>query len=224
LLFSIGIVFLTFLSVPLFISRASAETSLTTTTTLEGRLEFPDKTPFNITNTRISLNNEEYHTYSRMDGSFVIYDVPPGIHQLDIHSTNYHFAQVKIQLLEDSMEQPKCLEYAYPGSTKQVTKYPLVLYPYATYQYFEAKKGFNLFSMLKNPMVLMMLFSVVLMVAMPRMMEGLDPEEKAKMREQMQAQQDPTKMMSEMWGQITGTQEEEKAPTRRERIKDKKSK
>jgi len=70
----------------------------------------------------------------------------------------------------------------------------------------------------------MMLFSVVLMVAMPKMMEGLDPEEKAKMKQQMQAQQDPTKMLSQMWGEIMGAQEEEKTPTRRELIKDKKGK
>ena len=61
------------------LSRASAETSLTPppTMTLKGRLEFPNKTPFNITNARISFNNEEYHTYSHIDGSFVIFESPP---------------------------------------------------------------------------------------------------------------------------------------------------
>ena len=100
------------------------------TTTIEGRLEFPDKTPFNIT-TRITLNNQQYTTYSRSDGSFSIFNVPPGIHQIDIHSNTYHFGLIKIQLLEESMDSPSCLEYAYPGALKQTIKYPLVLNPHA---------------------------------------------------------------------------------------------
>ena len=59
-------------------------------TNIEGLLEFPagvTKT-FNIT-TKITLNHGEYTTYSRRDGSFVIYDVGPGIHQLDIDSKSF---------------------------------------------------------------------------------------------------------------------------------------
>mmetsp|Transcript_18127 Transcript_18127/g.41598 ORF Transcript_18127/g.41598 Transcript_18127/m.41598 type:complete len:225 (-) Transcript_18127:508-1182(-) len=181
------------------------------TTTLEGRLEFPMGTSSRVFNstTRITLNNGEYTTYSRTDGSFVIYDVGPGIHQLDIDSKLYHFPQVKIQLLEDSMDAPKCLEYAYPGAAKRALKYPLVINPKGTYQYFETKKGFSIFALLKNPMVLMMLISVGMMVGMPYMMEGLEPEEKARMREQMKNQQDPTAMFSQMWGDMTGGGEEE---------------
>lgn len=188
------------------------------TTSLEGRLEFPNKTPFNIT-TKITLNSGEYTTYSRTDGSFIIYNVPPGVHRLDIVSKAYHFGQIKIQLLEESMDAPKCLEYAYPGAAKRVVKYPLVLYAKGTYQYFETEKGFSVFSMLKNPMVLMMLFSVGMMVLMPKMMEGLDPEEKARMRQQMEAQKDPTQMFSQMFGELTGSAEDQPAAgtTRRER-------
>jgi hypothetical protein len=102
---------------------------------------------------------------------------------------------------------PKCLEYPYPGASKQVVPYPLVVYARGTYQYFEIKKGFSIFSMLKNPMVLMMLFSVGMMVLMPKMMEGLDPEEKARMKQQMEAQSDPTKMFSQMFGELSGSAE-----------------
>merc|ERR1712238_503040 len=107
-----------------YLSICSADQKVLTRE-LEGRLEFPNSIPFNIT-TRITLNNGEYTTYSRIDGSLVI------------------------------------------------------LNPKGTYQYFEAKRGFSIFSLLKNPMVIMMLFSVGLMVLMPKMMEGLEPEEKAR--------------------------------------------
>lgn len=115
------------------------------------------------------------------------------------------------------MDAPKCLEYAFPGAQKRALKYPLVINPNGTYQYFEAKKGFSIFRLLKNPMVIMMLFSVGLMVAMPYMMEGLEPEEKARMREQMKNQQDPSKMLSQMWGEVTGTGEEEPSKSKKER-------
>ena len=173
------------------------------TTTLEGRLNFPDMSGYD-TMTRITLNNGEYTTYARSDGSFRIYNVPSGIHQLDIDSTIYHFGQVKIQLLEDSMDAPKCLEYPFPGAAKRAIKYPLSLSPKATKDYFQVKKGFSILALFKNPMVLMMVFSAGMMFMMPKMMEGLDPEEKARMKQQMQAQQDPTKMLSQMWGDITG--------------------
>ena len=190
----------------IFNENSSAEN--VSTTDLEGRLEFPSSAPFNIT-TKITLNNGEYTTYSRTDGSFVIYNVPPGIHQLDIDSKTFHFGQIKIQLLEEAMDAPKCLEYAFPGAPKRALKYPLILNPKATLQYFEAKKGFSIFSLLKNPMVIMMLFSVVLMVMMPKMMEGMEPEEKARMKEQMKNQQDPSAMLTQMWSGITGGEEKE---------------
>ena len=114
---------------------------------------------FNLT-ARITLNHDEYTTYSRADGSFVIYNVPPGIHQIDIHSSNFHFGQVKVQVLEDAMDSPKCLEYAYPGAQKNPIPYPLVLTAHAAYEFFERRQGFSIFSIFKNPMFLMMAFSV----------------------------------------------------------------
>lgn len=163
--------------------------------------------PFNLT-TRITLNHDEYTTYSRNDGSFIIYNVKPGIHQLDVHSTTFHFGQVKVQLLEDSMNTPKCLEYAFPGAAKNPIPYPLVLTAHATYDYFETRKGFSIFVIFKNPMFLMMAFSVGMMFLMPKMMENLDPEEKQRMQQQMEMQKDPTKMFSQIWGDITGGDQE----------------
>ena len=128
-------------------------------TTLEGFLKFPDLSTFNLT-ARVTLNHDEYTTFSREDGSFVIYNVPPGVHQIDIHSPNFHFGQAKVQVLEESMDSPKCLEYVYPGAQKSPIPYPLVLTAHATYDFFEPRKGFSIFVIFKNPMFLMMAFSV----------------------------------------------------------------
>ena len=59
-------------------------------------------------------------------------------------------------------------------------------------------------------MLLMMLFSGGMMYMMPRMMEGMDPEQKAQMQKQMEAQTDPMKMFEELKGELFGTGEEQK--------------
>jgi hypothetical protein len=133
---------------------------------IQGRLQFPDKRAFNET-TPISINHNEYQTYSRPDGTFVFYDISPGVHVLDVHSQVYLFPQIKCQFLEDDMENPTCLEYAFPGAPKVTVSHPFVLTALATFEYFEAKRAFSLASIIKNPMMLMMLFSVVLMYFMP---------------------------------------------------------
>lgn len=183
----------------------------TATATIKGTLLLPDDTPVNMT--RLSLNAGEQLTYSRLDGTFAFYNVPPGVHLVDVHSHTLMFSQVKIQLLEDSMDKPKCIEYAYPGANKQPIAHPLVLTAHATYEYFEQRPGFSIFSLLRNPMLLMMLFTVGMMYLMPKMMENLEPEEKEKMRAQMEMQKDPTKMLSHLFG--LGEEEEPAKPARR---------
>jgi len=146
----------------------SKKSTTTTTTTLEGVLQFPDPTiPFNVTDTKVVLNHGERTTYSKPDGSFTLKNVGPGVHVVDVYSPIYHFGQIKIQLLPNEMNNnPKCLEYAYPGAPKKSVqcKPRLVLKTMATYDYFEKRQGFSLFWILKNPMVIMMLFSVGMMV------------------------------------------------------------
>jgi hypothetical protein len=166
--------------------------------TIDGVLQFPDKSIFNET-ARILLNHGEFATYSGVDGSFSIPNVPPGIHVLDVHSHVYHFSQVKIMFPEDAMESPKCLEYAYPGAKKNPIDHPLVLSAIATYDYFEVRRGFSIFSLLRNPMVIMMLFSVVLMYFLPTMMENMEPEERERMKQQMAMQNDPSKMLGQLF-------------------------
>jgi len=53
-------------------------------------------------------------------------------------------------------------------------------------------------------MLLMMGFSVVLMFFMPKMMDNLDPEQKEQMQKQMEMQSDPSKMLQQLWGDLSG--------------------
>lgn len=214
------------LLVGLLCSSVSSELSNEATTTIEGRLMYPflnqstnDFVPFNVT-TKITLNHGvDYMTYSRPDGSFTIRHVPPGVHVIDVHSVTHHFPQAKCQFKPDNAQENKpvlsCLEYAYPGAPKQPSELPLQLVAIATYDYFEVRKGFSMFGILKNPMFIMMAFSALMMFLMPKMMEGMDDEEKAKMKQQMEMQKDPTKMLGQLWGDITGTGENESSKSKK---------
>lgn len=189
-----------------------SQPSAAMTTSIQGRLRLPDPSIM-LNSTRITLNDGSQHsTYTQVDGSFVFYRVPPGVHLLDVQSREHHFSQVKIQLLEEAMDVPKCIEYVFPGAPKQAIPHPLELTAHASYEYYEPRQGFSMFGMLKNPMFLMMLVSVVGMVMMPKMMEGMDPEQKEQMQKQMAMQQDPSKMLTQMFQDMTGSGEEPEAP------------
>lgn len=192
-------------------------------TTIQGKLQLPETNQKNslppINTTLITLNDGEFSTYSTSSNTFSFHNVPPGVHVLDVHSKIYHYSQVKIQILEG--QEPKCIEYFYPGAGKRPISHPLTLYANAKYNYFQPRPTFSLFSMLKNPMVLIMIFSVGMMIVMPQMMNNLDPEQKEQMKKQMEMQQDPTKMLSQLWGEMKGGNKEitEKKVIRTERLK-----
>jgi hypothetical protein len=96
-------------------------------------------------------------------------------------------------------------------------EYPLVLNAWATYDYFEVKRGFSILSIFKNPMILMMVASVGLMYWMPKLMEGMEPEERERMKKQMEMQKDPSKMLGQLFGGGGGGAEEEEEPSPRSR-------
>lgn len=192
--------------------KVAASSASQATGQIEGRIVLPDSMqnlpPLN--STLITLNDGEYTTYSAIsDGSFSFHNIPPGVHVLDVRSSFYHFSQIKIQLLPDNQMIPNCIEYVYPGATKYSIEHPLTLNAHATFEYFEKRPSFSPFRIFKNPMVLMMIVSIGFMVMMPSMMNNLDPEQKEQMKKQMEMQQDPGKMFTQMWSDLSGKPTEE---------------
>ena len=102
------------------------------------------------------------------------------------------------------MDSPKCVEYVYPGAPKQVVPHPIDLVAHASYEYYEPRQGFNIMSIIKNPMLLMMLVSVGGMMFLPQIMNNLDPEQQELMAKQMAMQKDPGAAISEMFKGLTG--------------------
>ena len=202
------------------VTAAHQDLKVEETMTIEGHLQYVNKSPYNLS-AEIIVNHGEYTTYSRTsDGNFTIHDIKPGVYIIDIISPIHHFSQVKClykpinkseSILDDTAIARKpdfsCIEYYYPGATKRTIDESnlLVLTVLASYEYFETKRGFSLLSILKNPMVLMMILTGGIMYMLPKMMEGMDPEERAMMQKQIQMQQNPTQMMSNLFSGGTTT-------------------
>lgn len=132
------------------------------TVAIEGRIQFPDDTPFNVT-TRVLLNQGQQSTYSTSDGRFSFFRVPPGTHFIDAYDNTHHFSQIQITMSPAS--EPLCVEYAYAGATKIPKQCPpVVLTALGKYEYFEKRSGFSIFGFLRNPMILLMVLSGGMMV------------------------------------------------------------
>jgi hypothetical protein len=68
--------------------------------------------------------------------------------------------------------------------TRMALQPPLLLEPLvAKPTFFEKREGFKWSSMLMNPMVIMMNFTVMIMFVMPKMMANMDPEQLKEMQE-----------------------------------------
>jgi hypothetical protein len=148
--------------------------------------------------TRVALNGGEYTTFARRDGRFTFYDLPSGVYVLDVLAVTENYSQFKIDFHTKSGEV-RVLEYRYPGATKLPSTYPLVIKSQGQTAYFEVRQGMSVWSILKQPMVLMMLFSGGMMFLMPKMMENMDPEEMKNMQEEM-GDTDPQAMLRNMFG------------------------
>lgn len=160
--------------------------------------------------TEIVLNGGEYRTYTRPDGAFTFHDVAPGVYLLDVLSIDYVFSQVKLNLPAALDQTIRCLEYRYPGAAKQPMNYPLELVPHVKQAYFEVREQPGLHTLFRNPMMLMMLFTGVVVLLMPKMMDNMDPEEMKKMQEQMGNAQDPAAMLKNLFGGGDEEEEDEK--------------
>lgn len=93
------------------------------------------------------------------------------------------------------------IEYKYPGAPRVAASYPIVLNALAPIQYEVQKPPFSLWGMIMaNPMMLMMLFSLVMVVGMPYLMQNMSPEELEEIKRQSAKNGDPMKQLSQLMG------------------------
>eukprot|EP00993_Chasmostoma_nieuportense_P004544 NODE_5208_length_684_cov_124.535009_g5045_i0.p1 GENE.NODE_5208_length_684_cov_124.535009_g5045_i0~~NODE_5208_length_684_cov_124.535009_g5045_i0.p1 ORF type:complete len:207 (+),score=49.84 NODE_5208_length_684_cov_124.535009_g5045_i0:55-621(+) len=134
--------------------------------------------------------------YVYFNGTYRISALAPGPHLLAFDAPGYVFPQVRVDVSKKNAGRIRAIvldeELAHrPGNA-------LLLEPKGVAEYFVAREEYNMFGILKNPMVIMMLIAFGGAFLLPKM---ADPEQ---MKEMSQLNQDGgTPSLSQLWQQLT---------------------
>jgi hypothetical protein len=159
---------------------------------------------------RVTLNQGEHTAFVSLDGTFRFHGVAPGTYRLEVVAPDIVYPEYKLDVRESG--KMRAIAYEYPGAPRTMVQMPLVLAPVGAAAYFMARPKLNPLTLLKNPMVLMMGVMFIMMgVVMPKMMDAMTPEERAKMQAQMGGGSNPM----EMFKNILNPEEDQAAAPRR---------
>ena len=179
-----------------WLSSFAAE-RLLMTVPIEGQLLIPDGTP--TTNYEVTLNGNLHSAFCRSDGLFTFHDVQTGVYLLDVSSVKETFPQMKLKVVAEE-GSISVVEYKYPGAKKVAASYPIMLKAIAPIKYFQVKPPLSIMKMImSNPMMLMMGVMLVVVLLMPKMMAGMDPEELKELQKQQAQAGDPMKQFQKLW-------------------------
>ena len=141
---------------------------------------------FSPSRVKLALDGGARTAVARADGGFQFSDVLPGVYLLEATAVGYSFPQLRV----DVSAKHKSVRWARvaAGGARRWPA-PVVVAAEAPLDYYEKEDGGGLMKMVMSPMGLMAVFMCVMAFVMPRMLEGIDPEELKKMQKEMQAQQ-----------------------------------
>ena len=96
---------------------------------------------------------------------------------LDVNSIHDIFSQLKLKVDAEN-NIIKVAEYKYTGSRRLIHTYPIDLTSIATVTYFKTHAPFSIWGLIAgNPMIIMMLFSLIIIIVLPMLLSGLSEEE-----------------------------------------------
>ncbi|MFS8005475.1 putative ER membrane protein complex subunit 7 [Helianthus anomalus] len=143
--------------------------------------------PVKANNARVILNGGQQVTFLKPDGYFSFHNVPAGTHLIEVDVIGYFFSPVRVDV---SARNPGKIQAALTETRRGLNE--LVLEPLKEEQYYEIREPFNIMSIVKSPMGLMIGFMVVVVFLMPKLVENMDPEEIRKAQEEMRNQGVPS--------------------------------
>lgn len=188
---------------------------------IEGRIQVPGNS-IPVGNQEITLNGDQYSTLTKIDGSFTFYDVPTGklqnlyivphhsltslihilfigVYLLDVSDIRATYPQMKIKLSAEN-GTVTVVEYKYLGAKRVPAAYPIVITAIMPNKYFQTRPPISVIGLITgNPMIIMMLFALVMIVAFPNMLAGLSPEDLQELKKS-QGSGDPMKELSKLMG------------------------
>ncbi|RZC53881.1 hypothetical protein C5167_012729 [Papaver somniferum] len=131
-----------------------------------------------LSNAKVMLNGGQRTSFLRPDvcqlskyflTSYTYsHNVPAGTHLIEVASVGFFFSPVRVDV---SARNPGKVQAALTETRRGLTE--LVLEPLKEEHYYEIREPFNVMSLLKSPMGLMMGFMVVVVFLMPKLMENM---------------------------------------------------
>ena len=140
--------------------------------------------------------SQKVRTRPKKDGTFALLDVPPGDHTLQIVAIGFSFPPIIVSVDGENngevvMRYSEDMSTILPklktpeGTTKEKTIERVVVAPVSKVDYFEPSNRVTLLGLLKNPMVLMVLMTVIMAVAVPSLVRNMDPEALEELKKEM---------------------------------------
>jgi hypothetical protein len=142
---------------------------------IDGKLVGFNRTVFDkIKGESVCLYGDDfkYTALVKKDRSFSFFNVDPGSYLLQVISTRYVFSNVQIEVGLRNNSQPKVVH----AEKQTPLPYPLKLEPEYRIDYFLPRESFQLSSLLKNQMVIMIAIPLVFTFLIPRLMGSFDQE------------------------------------------------
>ncbi|CAN8229720.1 unnamed protein product [Cochlearia groenlandica] len=159
--------------------------------TITGRVKIPASTVIGhaakFSNIKVILNGGQNVTFLRPDGYFTFHKVPAGTHLIEVYALGYFFSPVRVDV---SARHRGKVQATLTETRRSLTE--LVLEPMRADQYYELREPFNVMSIVKSPMGLMVGFMVVVVFLMPKLMENIDQDELKRTQEELRNQGVPS--------------------------------
>ncbi|GBG77607.1 hypothetical protein CBR_g24053 [Chara braunii] len=152
---------------------------------IHGRIWIEKMPTVKISQVKLVLDGGERVTFLKQEGFFSFLDVPVGIHLLEVVAMGYMFVPVRIDVSPRYEGNTRAM---WTDETTHVKEGMMVLHPLQPIEYYEKREPFSVSGMLKNPMVLMVLFMVVAMFLLPKLVENMDPEAMRELQQEMTPQ------------------------------------
>eukprot|EP01083_Nonionella_stella_P134548 409339_1 len=122
-----------------------------------------------ISSCRVTINSGEIVTIPRVDGTFKFDDLPAGSYIVEVVNPFKTFPMSRV-----NVGQHKTRVVALHNDQPQ--RYPLVIRDVGDTVYEKPPEPFNYMSLLKNPMVIIVGFTLLMAVVMPKLMEAAETE------------------------------------------------
>ncbi|KAI8888956.1 hypothetical protein K501DRAFT_329566 [Backusella circina FSU 941] len=182
---------------------ASTLVALVSAVKLEGDIAInsliQDVQDINLATTRVVLNGAQHTAHINTKGHFEFPSIQPGSYLLEIQSIDYIFPKLRVDVSDDEKISATYTGLGIDWNQRGFSvDYPLQIQAKAEADYFMEHKTFNVMGMFKNPMFLMMGFSALMMLFMPRMLKSVQDMDPEAFKEISQNQADAQKTISDM--------------------------